>query len=327
MPRHTVGVDVIVMHGASPSGYGAVVDIVEAANRLSASRHRPVDLRVLSADGGLMPMRSGLHVETVGVDGRSARDAVVAVGIGSVTPDELDARLVERDIGVLAEWLHDATRRGAIIAGACTGTFLLGEAGALDGHRCTTTWWLSHYLSRRYPGADVQADQMLVVDGSIWTGGAVFSHIDLTMELIRYHLGTGLAREVANRMAVDRRNDQARYRLSSIERTGSPEVDLIESMVLSDLLAPITLEQLAEAAGTSARTLHRRVQAATGHAPMELVRRARLRAAIELLRTTDASVADVAARVGLSDSAALYRLTNRVVGKNPSQLRDRLPTP
>ncbi len=73
----------------------------------------------------------------------------------------------------------------------------------------------------------------------------------------------------------------------------------------------------------SPRTLHRRVHATTGYSPLQVVRRVRLRVAVDLLGSTDHSIADIAARVGLSDSAALHRLTSQVLGKTPSQLRAR----
>jgi hypothetical protein len=63
----------------------------------------------------------------------------------------------------------------------------------------------------------------------VWTGGASFSHIDLTMETIRQHAGENVAKEVANRTAVDRDRSQSDYRIARIERDVAPEAQLIES--------------------------------------------------------------------------------------------------
>jgi transcriptional regulator GlxA family with amidase domain len=323
----TLALDLVVLAGGSPSGVGSVIDIIDAANRVRPSGKGEIHLRVLAVDGGRTPLRGGIHLDTTSLRRHRARDVVLIAGIGAVAPDQLTVRLADADTRLVADWLGDGRGRGAILGAACTATFLLGEAGALDDRRCTTTWWLARYLAGRYPRAKVEPDEMLVVDKTTWTGGAAFSHIDLTMEVVRHHLGEDVANEVANRMAVDRRRMQSGYRLVSIERTTSPEAELIESIVLADLRAPVSLQEVAVAARLSPRTLHRRVHAATGYSPMQVARRTRLRVAIELLRTTDASVAEVAASVGLSDSATLYRLTTQVVGKAPSQLRGRPAKP
>src|SRR5262245_60564333 len=53
-------------------------------------------------------------------------------------------------------WLRAAAGRDARFASVCTGAAALGEAGLLDGRRCTTHWSLTELMRQRYPAARVQ---------------------------------------------------------------------------------------------------------------------------------------------------------------------------
>jgi AraC-like DNA-binding protein len=85
--------------------------------------------------------------------------------------------------------------------------------------------------------------------------------------------------------------------------------------------SPTELSDLARAAPLSPRTLARRVRQATGLSPMELVQRIRLDVALQLLQHSDATIADIANRVGFSDAASLHRLVKQATGQAPGALR------
>jgi transcriptional regulator GlxA family with amidase domain len=238
-------------------------------------------------------------------------------GFGAVTPEQMTVRLTQPDIAAAADWLRHA--RDSTLIGSCTGTFLLGQAGALDNHECTTTWWLAGMLASLHPSARVDADRMVVQDGCVWTGGAAFSQIDLALAIVEHHHGT-LSREVANRLAFERRLSQADF-VTASGYAATPEIAAIESFVLANLTEPIALDDLANHAGVSARTLSRRTRTATGKAPMQVVQHIRLQVALEKLRSTHDSTLHIAHSVGLADAASLYRLVKQATGRTPSQFR------
>src|SRR5512139_2863025 len=55
----------------------------------------------------------------------------------------------------LAAALRRAAERGAYVISLCSGAFVLGEAGLLDGRRCTTHWKHAVDLATRFPRAEV----------------------------------------------------------------------------------------------------------------------------------------------------------------------------
>ncbi|WNM25485.1 DJ-1/PfpI family protein [Demequina capsici] len=84
--------------------------------------------------------------------------------------------------------------RGARVVGSvCTGAFLLGVAGLLDGVRATTHWGSMRLLP--LVGA-VPTPSRVVRDGRVVTGGGVTSGIDMALALAADALGEQVAREI-----------------------------------------------------------------------------------------------------------------------------------
>jgi hypothetical protein len=100
------------------------------------------------------------------------------------------------------------------IASACAGTFLLAEAGILDGLRATTTWWLAPVFRARYPAVQVDQSQMVITSDGITTAGAALGHLDLALAIVRAG-SPALADLVARYLVVDERPSQSVYVIPS----------------------------------------------------------------------------------------------------------------
>src|SRR5262245_40066568 len=83
--------------------------------------------------------------------------------------------------GALSRWLRqraaDVRRLGAV----CVGSFLLAEAGLLDGRRATTHWKFGRELAARYPRVRVEHEPLWVKDGNIYTSAGISAGIDLAL--------------------------------------------------------------------------------------------------------------------------------------------------
>jgi transcriptional regulator GlxA family with amidase domain len=144
-----------------------------------------------------------------------AREAVVATGGLRVLPDhdlttcpELEILVVPGGWGTrslvrndrVVEWIRERAGHAALVASVCTGSFLLGEAGLLDGRRATTHWMSLDRMRDTYPAIEVVRDQHVVEDGSIVTSAGIAAGIDMALHVVaRYH-GEGVARATARYM-------------------------------------------------------------------------------------------------------------------------------
>jgi transcriptional regulator GlxA family with amidase domain len=213
-----------------------------------------------------------------------------------------------------------ARERGTAIAAACAGTFLLAEAGILDGQRATTTWWLAPAFRARYPGIHLDQGQMVVSSDGITTAGAAFGHVDLALAIVRAS-SPALADLVARYLVIDERPAQSAYIIPSTLAQSDPTVASFERWVRERLSEPISIPAAARAIGVSERTLQRSVQRTIGTSPIRFVQDLRVERAAHLLRTTDLSLETIAGKVGYEHPHTLRLLLRQRTGKATAALR------
>ena len=86
------------------------------------------------------------------------------------------------------------------ITSVCTGSFILGAAGLLQGKRATTHWAYTHLLPMF--GATYE-EARVVPDGNLVTAGGVTSGIDFALELIALAQGKDVARTIQLALEYD----------------------------------------------------------------------------------------------------------------------------
>ena len=152
-----------------------------------------MDFAVCSPDGRPVRTIAGFDVAVQhGLDRVAAADLVVLPAMS-------------RDIPVPEEVIHAlraAHDRGARLLSICSGAFVLGVAGLLDGRRCTTHWMHTAELAERFPAAHVVPEVLYVEDGSILTSAGTAAGLDACLHLWRQEFGSAAANTVARRMVV-----------------------------------------------------------------------------------------------------------------------------
>jgi transcriptional regulator GlxA family with amidase domain len=304
-------VNVLVLDGVFDLGLSAVLDVFQTANELIAMAGLAVprfEVRTVSVRQTVKTSH-GLSVPVQAAAWR-APDCVVVPAIGFKMPGPLEAALARADVqdasAVLRQWAH----RGAMMTAACIGTFVMAESGLLDRRRATTTWWLAPLFRQRYPSVVLDESNMIVQAGRFVTAGAALSHMDLALWLVR-SVSPELASLTAKYLIVDSRPSQAAYALADHLVHSDPIVQRFETWARARLTRGFSLDEAARAAGSSKRTLARRMQGVLGKSPLAYFQGLRVERALHLLRTTGASVDEVATRVGYADGVTLRTLLRR----------------
>jgi transcriptional regulator GlxA family with amidase domain len=203
---------------------------------------------------------------------------------------------------------------------ACIGTFVMAESGLLDRERATTTWWLAPLFRRRYPAVQLDESSMIVKSGRVVTAGAALSHMDLALNLIR-GISPQLASLTARYLIVDSRPSQSVYALSDHLVHADPIVQRFEAWARTRLRHGFSLDEAAKAVGSSKRTLARHMQDALGRSPLSYFQRLRVERAVHLLKTGNASVEEIASRVGYADGTTLRTLLRRRLKLGVKEIR------
>ena len=314
-------IDIITLDDVFDLGLSAVLDVFSTANELievaglDVPRFEPrivgVRKKVRTAHGFVVP---------VNAPATRAPECVVVPAIGIKMPAPLEAALARPDVRDTAQLLQRRARQGAQITAACVGTFVLAESGLLDEREATTTWWLAPLFRKRYPAVALDESHMLVRSGRIVTAGAALGHMDLALWIVR-GVSPQLATLAAKYLIVDSRPSQSAYALADHLVHDDPIVQRFERWARGRLATGFSLEEAAKAVGASKRTLARRMQDVLGKTPLSYFQRLRVERAVHLLKTGDASVDQIAARVGYADGATLRALLRRELDLGVKQIR------
>jgi transcriptional regulator GlxA family with amidase domain len=246
-------------------------------------------------------------------------DVAIVTGGSPRTPlPEGEARLVR--------WLRRHHARIPTIVSICTGAFVLGEAGLLDGRRATTHWLHLGDLEARFPTTQVVDDGIFVRDGRVWTSAGLMAGVDLTLALVEADHGHSVAMAVAKRLVLflRRSGHQAQFSAALQRQEKEPSrLRDISTFVLEHLDQALPVQRIATGIGMSSRTLSRWCREHLGESPAELVRRLRLDEARRLLEETPLPLKDITARVGLGDASTMWRAFTQHLGITPAAYRQR----
>ncbi|AXB44868.1 GlxA family transcriptional regulator [Amycolatopsis albispora] len=214
-------------------------------------------------------------------------------------------------------------RPGTRIMSICTGAFVLGAAGVLDGRRATTHWAYADELRALYPAIDVDEDVLFVDDGDVLTAAGLAAGVDLCLHVLRADHGAAVANTAARYCVVPpfREGGQSQFIERPVAEEGAGSTAATRAWALSRLDEPLDLAALAEHARMSVRTFSRRFRAETGLSPRAWLIQERVKHARHLLETTTLPIDRVAYESGLGTSASLRQHLNAAIGVAPLTYR------
>lgn len=293
------------------------VSVFESARSGEAhSSQRGYEVGLISERGGRLSSSSGVEVVT-----RSWRDVkadvVIAVGGGAVATRPSVAT------PALLRYLRAHSAMGKRVGSVCTGAFLLGAAGLLDGRRATTHWAFATTLQRQFPLVTVISDDIFIRDGDVWTSAGVTAGIDLALAMVEDDLGAASAAETARQIVVYRRRTGGQSQFSALQDM-APQSDrmcAVLAHITEHLTGDLSIECLASVACLSARQFIRAFKTEIGQTPAKAVERIRAEVAKAQIERGVSSIERVARATGFDDTERMRRAFIRVYGQPPQALR------
>ncbi|ROO62830.1 AraC family transcriptional regulator with amidase-like domain [Micromonospora sp. Llam0] len=306
-------VAVIALDGVAPFELGVVCEVFGLDRTADGFPGYRFD--VCTVDGGPVRTSSGFSLLPT-ADLRPVADADLVVVPAASFHDAVAAPVLDA--------LRAADRRGATLLSVCSGAFVLGAAGLLDGRECTTHWRYADELARRHPTARVRCNSLYVADGNVLTSAGTAAGIDACLHLVRQEHGSALATRLARRMVVPPHRDGGQAQFIETPIADSPTAATLESVLVwmqQHLDTTISVEELAARAHMAPRTFARRFRAETGTTPHDWLTGQRVLLARQLLEETSLGVETVARRCGFGDAATLRHHFSRRVGATPQAYR------
>lgn len=318
-PREPKRVEVLAFSSVQLLDVAGPMQVFSSANERAAEQGRSplYEMRVVApepqvgATAGLVFSASALPPPEAAVD-----TLIVAGGQG--------VRRAAED-PLLVDWLGGHARAARRVASVCTGAFLLGAAGLLDGRRAVTHWEFCSELQRRHPRAEIDPDPIFIHDRDVWTSAGVTAGIDLALALVEEDHGRALALAVARHLVVflKRPGGQAQFSEALTLQSSDDRFAALHAWIASHLEAPLTAARLAAEVGMSERSFSRRYREATGVTPGRAIERLRVEAARQLLTETALPLKRIAARCGFGTEETMRRCFLRVQGVGPQAHRQR----
>jgi transcriptional regulator GlxA family with amidase domain len=220
-------------------------------------------------------------------------------------------------------YLREADASNVPLIGICTGSFILCRSGLMRGRRSCVSWYHYQDFLEAFPGQEVIADRLFLVDGPRITCAGGAGAAALATHLIEQHLGRAVAQKASQVLLFDRprSGSDAQPHPPLSETVAEPRVRRALLLMEQNLARPIAVAAVAAELGLSARQLERLCRQHVGTGPASLYRQLRMRYANWLIENTDRSVTDIANEAGFADCAHFSRQFKDAYGLSPSTRR------
>lgn len=226
------------------------------------------------------------------------------------------------DPGIIKSIRRLATH-GCHVGAICTGTFVLAQAGLLDGYRCTIHWENLSSFAEEFPDIEVIAE-LYEVDRNRYTCAGGTAAMDLMLHLITNHAGHKVAAAAADQLIHHRiREGSEGQRMALRARLGvsHPKLLSVISSMEENLEYPVNCSELAQAVGLSTRQLERLFRKYLDQAPTRYYLKLRLDRARYLLLQTSMPILDVALACGFVSASHFSKCYREYFKRTPSEER------
>lgn len=220
-------------------------------------------------------------------------------------------------------WLQAMHVQGAIICAVGTSSCFLAEAGLLTGKPATTHWYYCDNFRKHYPEVDLKQEYLITEADNIYCAASVNSVADLMIHLISRLYGRDISQQVEGQFSPEIRRPFEDHAYSQ-SNTGIHQDEVIveaQDWLRQHYAEDVRLSELAALMDVSTRTFNRRFKQAAGITASEYLLQQRVNSGKDLLRTTNLSIQEVAARSGFHDSSYFCARFKDSLGQTPLSYR------
>lgn len=189
---YTRNVAIVVYEDAQPLDWTGPFEVYNDAARIGGANGQPA-FRVYLVSKTTEPLNAqGIKVVPAYSIENAPRPDIVVIPGGP-------AARVYDDPAFFA-WAKQALEAAEVAQSVCTGAFVLGKAGLLDGLEVTTFWGSIDSLQKAYPKAKVRSGRRFVDNGHVVTTAGISAGIDGSLHVVARLLGRRVADQVAQYM-------------------------------------------------------------------------------------------------------------------------------
>lgn len=223
----------------------------------------------------------------------------------------------------LSRWIKDMHAKQVIIAGSCTGNFIIAQSGILDGKKATTHWKAANLFRQLFPRVELCDEKILIDHGPILMGGGTLSFQNLMVYLVEKQMGRDTAITLSKFILLDMKKDpQSAYAIFSSQKNhGDTTILTAQNLIEDQPSHKWNVETLAHEVTVSVRNFNRRFKKAIGQTPAEYIRRVKIETAKHFLETSQLTFEEIVQEVGYEDPGSFRKQFTNVVGITPMRYR------
>ncbi|MGR3624447.1 GlxA family transcriptional regulator [Pseudophaeobacter sp.] len=282
----------VLLDRFSMLSFASAVECLRIANRMTG--RQAYTWTLLGEGGENVTCSAGTTFAVDGDLGDLQRDDTILVCSGVDVQSATSKKLLA--------WLRREARKGLMVGGLCTASYVLAKAGLLDGKRATIHWENIDSFAEEFEEVTLTKSVFVIDNNRLSTAGGT-SSIDLMLKLLANDHGEDLANSVADQLIYSSiRTDQDTQRLSIPTRIGvrHPKLSMVIQMMEANIEEPISPSMLAQDVGMSTRQLERLFRRYLNRSPKRYYMELRLQKARNLLMQTGMSVINVALACGFA---------------------------
>ncbi len=301
----------------------AAVDMFETVNRYleESGKPRMFDINFIGIDkSSTLPdnLKSLPYSAVLSVKEKSDLIFVPAFGNADMVNN------IEQN-KVFIPFLISQYQQGSSLISLCTGSFLLGASGLLNGKSATTHVEATDKFAQAFPEVNLQPHAIVTESENIFTSGGATSSFHLKLYLIQKFCGREIAIRAAKNFAIDLdRNNQLYFDQFKPDLADSDELVRAVQLFINERYSEIkNVEEALEEVPSSRRNIIRRFKQATGITPIRYLQKTKIEAAKNLLETTNKDILDVMVSSGYNDMKNFRQLFKTFTGLTPRSYREK----